>query len=278
MSDSTVKNERTQYSLPIVLHDRPKKKLCYQVVADSFTGLVRARNEDSFVYAWDAECKHLLAAVADGIGSTANGDIASNYMLQLLVRAWRQFQFPKRDDPQTVGDFLYKTVGEINRQLYEINSIGVCGPNRDSLGTTVSAAVFMKDSMVAVNAGDSPIFRIRGKQLDQLTFDHNLANELVRMKEITPQDAVTLKRGRMLTRYIGPRLDVEPECYRFDVQPGDCFILCSDGLTLHLPLEEIVRIISGTDVDLNMGMKKLVGMTFQRGAMDNITLIMVKAL
>ena len=89
-----MKHEKTQYSLSIFPHVHPKKKLRYQVMADSFTGLVRRRNEDSFVYAWDAECKHLLAAVADGIGSTANGDVASNYMLQLLVHAWRQFQFP----------------------------------------------------------------------------------------------------------------------------------------------------------------------------------------
>lgn len=273
-----MKNEKTQYSLSIIPHVHPKKKRRYLVAADSFTGLVRRRNEDSFVYAWDAECKHLLAAVADGIGSTANGDVAGNYMLQLLVRAWKQFQFPKRDDPQVVGDFLCKTVCDINRRLYAVNAIGACGPNRDSLGTTVSAAVFMKNSMVAVNAGDSPILRIRGRQLDQLTFDHNLANELVRMKEITPQQAETLDRGRMLTRYIGPRPEVEPECYRFEVRSGDFFILCSDGLTLHVPLEEIGRIISGRESDLNKVMKKLIGKTFQRGAMDNATMILVKAL
>ena len=273
-----MKNEKTQYSLSIFPPAHPKKKRRYQVAADSFTGLVRSRNEDSFVYAWDADCKHLLAAVADGIGSTANGDVAGNYMLQLLVRAWKHFQFPKREDPQAVGDFLYNTVRDINRRLYGINAIGACGSDRDSLGTTITAAVFMKNSMVAVNAGDSPIFRIRGEQLDQLTFDHNLANELVRMKKITPQEAETLDRGRMLTRYIGPRPDVEPECYRFDVRSGDYFVLCSDGLTLHLPLEEIGRIISGRDRDLNKVMKKLVGKTFQRGAMDNVTFILVKAL
>lgn len=273
-----MKNEKTKYTLPVNSDDRLKKKRSYQVVADSFTGLVRKRNEDSFVYAWDADCKHLLTAVADGIGSTVNGDVASNYILQLLLKAWRHFQCPKPDDAQVVGNFLYNTVCDINRRLCEINSIGVCGPNCDSLGSTISAAVFMKNSMVAINAGDSPIFRIRGEQLDQLTFDHNLANELVRMKEISPQEAETLDRGRMLTRYIGPRSDVEPECYRFDVRPGDCFILCSDGLTLHLPLEEIGRIISSMSGDLNRVMKKLIGMTFQRGAMDNVTLIMVKAL
>ncbi len=247
-------------------------------MADSFTGLVRHRNEDSFVYAWDADCRYLMAAVADGIGSTVNGDIASNYMLQMLVRAWRNFKFPKHDDAHYVGDFLCHTVCDINRRLYQVNAIEANERNLDSLGTTVSAAVFMKNTMVAVNAGDSPIFRIRGERFDQLTFDHNLANELVRMKEIKPEDAETLERGRMLTRFIGPRPDVEPECYRFNVRTGDCFILCSDGLPLHLPLEEIGRVISSSNSDLNKAMKILFGRTFQRGAMDNVTMVMVKAL
>ena len=273
-----MKIEKTQYVAAIGSDDRPKKKRRYQVVADSFTGLVRHRNEDSFVYAWDADGRYLMAAVADGIGSTVNGDIASNYMLQLLVQAWRDFQPPKRDDAQYVGDFLYNSVCDINRRLYEVNAIGANDNGRDSLGTTVSAAVFMKNTMVAVNAGDSPILRIRGDRLDQLTFDHNLANELVRMKEIKPEEADTLERGRMLTRFIGPRLDIDPECYRFDVRSGDCFILCSDGLTLHLPLEEIGRIFAGSNFDLNQTMKTMLGRTFQRGAMDNVTMVMVKVL
>ena len=119
-----MKNEKTQYSLSFFPRVRQKSNRRYLVAADSFTGLVRRRNEDSFVYAWDAECKYLLAAVADGIGSTANGDVAGNFMLQLLVRAWRQFQFPKKDNPQAIGDFLHNTVCDINRRLCEINSIG----------------------------------------------------------------------------------------------------------------------------------------------------------
>ena len=247
----------------------------YEVVADSFTGLVRKRNEDSFVYAWDADRRYLLAAVADGIGSTVNGDIAGNYTLQLLVQAWRRFQFPENDLEQTAADFLYNTVCEINSRLYEVNSIGVCA-DRDSLGTTISAAVFMKNSMVAVNAGDSPIFRIRDRQLQKLNFDHNLANELVRLKQISESEAESLEHGRMLTRFIGPKPDVVPECYRFDVLPGDHFLLCSDGLTLHLSLEEIGQIVCD-EQNLVDAMKVMFGKTIHRGAMDNATLILVKA-
>lgn len=253
-----------------------QEKRNYEVVADSFTGLVRKRNEDSYVYAWDADHRYLLAAVADGIGSTVNGDIAGNYMLQLLVQAWRNFQFPVKDPEQTVGNFLYETVRKINSRLFEINSIGVCS-DHDSLGTTISAAVFMENSMVAVNAGDSPIFRIRDGEIQKLNFDHNLANELVRLKQITESEAATLEQGRMLTRFIGPKSDVIPECYRFDVRTGDYFLLCSDGLTLHLSMEEIGQIVCEEQY-LVEAMKVMFGKTIHRGAMDNATLILVKAL
>lgn len=252
------------------------EKRNYYVVADSFTGLVRKRNEDSYVYAWDEDHRYLLAAVADGIGSTVNGDIAGNYMLQLLVQAWRNFQFPSEDPEQAVGKFLYDTVRTINSRLFEINSIGVCS-DRDSLGTTISAAVFMENTMVAVNAGDSPIFRIRDGEIQKLNFDHNLANELVRLKQITESEAAALEQGRMLTRFIGPKSDVTPECYRFDVRTGDYFLLCSDGLTLHLSMEEIGQIVCEEQYLID-AMKVMFGKTIHRGAMDNATLVLLEAL
>ena len=113
-----MKNEKTQYALSVCSQElQQKKNRPYLVFADSFTGLVRKRNEDSYVYAWNTDCRQLLTGVADGIGSTVNGDIAGNYTLQLLVRAWRRFQIPKENSDQLVGDFLFNTVRDINRRL-----------------------------------------------------------------------------------------------------------------------------------------------------------------
>lgn len=253
-----------------------KKKLPYEAAADSFTGLVRKRNEDSFVYAWDPDCRHLLAAVADGIGSTMNGDIAGNYTLQLLVQAWQKFKVPEKQMNEAVQQFLYDTIRIINRKLYDINSLVADGIARDSLGTTLTAAVFLDKSVVIANAGDSPMFQIRSGHIQQLTFSHNLVNELMRMGKISQSEHLTPDRGHMLTRYIGPKNTVEPECYVAQVRKGDCFVLCSDGLTLHVEEQEIAQVVSDRKKDLSAALKDLFCRTIRRGAKDNATMILVR--
>lgn len=272
--------EKTEYSLPVI----PPKPAVPQgnrrrlaVAADSFTGLVRRRNEDSFLYCWDPSVRYLLVAVADGIGSTRNGDVASCFALQLLLQFWKELVFPNQNLQNFVREFLQRSFCEINRRFYEINLVTSDLSERDSLGTTLTAAIFLQDVVIAANAGDSPIFRVRGGEIRQLSFDHNLANEMVRNSQITAEEAAALPSGRMLTRYIGPREQVEPECYTFNVRSGDRFLLCSDGLTLHIPHDEIASVLDQKE-DAAEAIKILFRLTFRRGAMDNITGILVQAL
>ena len=131
--------------------------------------------------------------------------------------------------------------------------------------------------MIAVNAGDSPLFRIRGGVIKQLTFDHNLANELVRMGQVAPEDAGSIEGARMLTRFIGPQQEVEPECYFSNVKKNDVFLLCSDGVILHVPPPEIAGALSRSD-DLSESLKILFRKILHRGAADNATAILVRAL
>ncbi len=276
-----MKYEKTEYCLPICPDGaRTGQSGCrqYEVVADSFKGLVRKRNEDSFAFAWDASETNLLTVVADGIGSTWNGDIAGDYAVRMLVQAWREKQFPEQMGPEAVRDFLSDCFCEINHRFFEINQLPIPEYNRDSLGTTLTAAVFMNGTAVAVNAGDSPLFRIRDAQVKKITFDHSLANELLRIGQISPDEVNSLAYGRRLTRFIGPKEVVEPECYAFDVRRGDYFLICSDGLTLHLTPDEISRMIISSESDLSQALKKLFRRTMLRGAKDNVTAILVKSL
>ncbi|MBO4647516.1 MAG: serine/threonine-protein phosphatase [Lentisphaeria bacterium] len=252
----------------------------YEIAADSFIGLVRSRNEDSFVYAREIGGNGLLAVVTDGIGSTRNGDIASHYTARLLADAWRREDFSRvraSARPGVMRDFLDRTICRINHQLYQINAISAREGERDSLGTTLTAAVFMDNTLVAVNAGDSPLFRIHDGKIKQLTFDHNLANELLRSGQITTGEFDSVEYGRMLTRYIGPKDEVTPEFYTSEVRPGDYFLLCSDGLTLHVSPEEILRTITARPV-VSEALKTMFNTSINRGAMDNITAILVKIL
>ena len=249
----------------------------FEAVADSFTGLVRQRNEDAYIYAWDECGQYLLTAVADGIGSTRNGDVASLCTLQLLTRAWRNHLFPKTVKQEAVREFLTSAFSRINRRLFEINSVTDKLYELDSLGTTLTAAIFMKDVMIAANAGDSPLFRIRDGRIKQLTFDHNLANEMFRCGRIAEKDKISLEYGRMLTRFIGPKDEVEAECCISNLKSGDRFLLCSDGLTLHVEPDEICKILT-RERNISEALKILLGKTIHRGAMDNVTVVLVRVL
>jgi len=274
-----VKTEKTEYSLPVL----PTKQMTSRkirplsVAADSFTGLVRRRNEDSFLYSWDPSGRYMLAAVADGIGSTRNGDVASCYSLQMLLRFWKNLVFPGQNLQNFIREFLQYSFGEINRCLYAINEISPDMSEKDSLGTTLTVAVFLQNVVIAANAGDSPVFRVRGGKIRQITFDHNLANELVRNSQMSREEADMLDNGRMLTRFIGLRDLVKPEFYTINIRPRDHFLLCSDGLTLHVPPDEIAGVLE-REKEPAEAMKFLFRQVFQRGAMDNVTGILVRAL
>ena len=252
----------------------------YEIAADSFIGLVRSRNEDSFVYARESGGSGLLAVVTDGIGSTRNGDIASHYTARLLADAWQKEDFSRvrpSARPLILRDFLNRTICRINHRLYQINAVSAREGERDSLGTTLTAAVFMDNTLLAVNAGDSPLFRIHAGKIKQLTFDHTLANEMLRSGQITTGEYDSVEYGRMLTRYIGPKDEVTPEFYTSEFKSGDHFLLCSDGLTLHLNPEEILKIVTGSST-VSEALKILFNTSIHRGAMDNITAILVKVL
>jgi len=273
-----VKYQKTECRLTTRIRKRKTENgQPYAVAADSFTGLVRSRNEDSFLYAWDPGQTCLLAAVADGIGSTLNGDIAGNFTLQMLANAWRNFVIPPLGRRDAVKNFLCSSICDINSRLYEVNAVTASDHKQDSLGTSLTVAVFLEDSVIAANAGDSPLFRIRGGEIKQLTFDHNLANELVRMGQIAPEDAGAVEGARMLTRFIGPRNEVEPECYISNVKKNDVFMLCSDGVPLHVPPPELARDLA-RNVELSESIKTLFRKILHRGAADNATAILVRAL
>lgn len=245
---------------------------CPEVAADSYTGLVRRRNEDSFLYAYDRGGRCLLAAVADGIGGICNGDLAGSFSLRMLEQKWRSFVIPESNGEETARLFLLDAVSGLNERIHAVNTLS---GGSGCMGSTLTAAVFLEDRVVAVNAGDSRMYCIRNGRIVQLSRDHHLADELVRRGKISSRDAAHIPGGNMLTQAIGPNLTVEPYCTADGLQSGDQFLLCSDGLTTHVSdaeiLETAMRESSASDV-----VKSLCHLTFRRGARDNTTVIFVR--
>ncbi len=244
---------------------------CLDVAADSHSGLFRSRNEDSFLYSLDVSGRYLMAAVADGIGGSNNGDIAGNLALKMLLQGWRFFQIPKFGASKAVETFLRETILRINAEIYMINSMY---EGRSPMGTTIAAVVFLEDAAITAHAGDSRIYRLRDETLFRMTCDHNIVNDLVRNGENVPQHIGETSYGRLLTQSIGPNAEVEPEISVEDRESGDRYLLCSDGLTTHVCDTEISDTLKSEDSAYN-AVKTLLRLTLHRGARDNVTMISI---
>lgn len=244
------------------------------IAADSHRGLVRRRNEDSYFYSLNHDGTRLIAAVADGIGGNENGDIASRVVMKMLLLRWRSFSAAAKElNAAIAGEFLRTTILEINEAIYSINlEFGSTHP----MGSTIAVILCGPDWMVSAHAGDSRIYRLREGTLFLLTVDHSLVNELIQSGELTPEAAENHPYAHVITRSVGPTDVPNPEIQIFDHQPGDRYLLCSDGLTLHVGDEEIGRMLYDS-FEPSQAVRNLMRMTLQRGARDNTTILSVFA-
>ena len=241
------------------------------VVGDSHIGLVREKNEDSFLYHVSEDAKNTLAAVADGIGGHEGGDIASGLCMRTMATEWRNTSYRNSTSANRISTFLRKNIEKANRRIYEINQ---AVNSQHPMGTTVVASVFFADKIVVAHAGDSRCYRLRNGILTPLTEDHSYVAELVRNKLINIEDARNHPFSHIISRSIGPGEDVDVEINIFDRKPRDRYLLCSDGLNAHLNDIEIETILydSLTAYD---AVRALIHASLRGGGEDNITAVCV---
>ena len=143
------------------------------------------------------------------------------------------------------------------------------------MGTTLVAAVVYKDTMKVANIGDSRLYLIRGKSIKQITVDHSLVEEMVRLGEIDRESARNHPNKNIITRAVGVGDEVEADFYDVPIQKGDTILLCSDGLSNMLEDEEI-RMVSSAQRDLLEKTDALVRIANQNGGKDNISVVMIE--
>jgi len=125
------------------------------------------------------------------------------------------------------------------------------------------------------HVGDSRVYRVRAGRIRQLTDDHSLVGELQRRGEISAAAAREHPHRHVLTRALGVRIEVEPDLGELTLESGDVFVLCSDGLTLHVHDEEIEKAVAG-EPDLDGSCRRLVALANARGGEDNVTVLLVR--
>ncbi|MCC6749376.1 MAG: Stp1/IreP family PP2C-type Ser/Thr phosphatase [Deltaproteobacteria bacterium] len=240
------------------------------------TGLKRAHNED-FLYLPDEE---RLVMVADGMGGHACGDVASRLAVETVVEFFRA----TAEDREITWPFL---IDRDNRHNENRLVTGVKLANlkifesaqRDQrfrgMGTTIVAGLFSDEQLVMVHVGDSRIYRVREGQIVQVTEDHSLLNDYIKMKRISPEDADRFPHKNVIVRALGMKETVAVDVTKEAPQLGDVYLLCSDGLSGMLDDETILRAILA-EPDLDRCCERLIEEANGNGGVDNITVALAR--
>ena len=230
----------------------------FRSVSRTHTGLVRSHNEDALVERTDVG----LWAVSDGMGGHAAGDVASG----LVVAAIRQLS-RDRLTPEGISEALQA----VNDDLLARSGSG--GQDR-TMGATVTVLGSDGVSFFCLWAGDSRLYVLRQGTLTQLTRDHRLVQDLLDSGRITEDEARTHPRRNVITRAVGVSKELELEGCDGRVEPGDTFLLVTDGVTGACTDDEILTALSGRTFD--DAADDLVRRCLDRGAPDNLTLLLIQ--
>jgi PPM family protein phosphatase len=224
--------------------------------AKTDTGRKRRRNEDAFVLAPP------LFAVADGMGGAQAGEVAS----KLAAAALEDTDPGRLTGPERVASLIQ----EANRRVHERSSVD---PATSGMGTTMTVALVENDGVVIGHVGDSRAYLVRGREIEQITEDHSLVNELLKTGKLSPEEAETHPQRSVITRAVGTDPDVDVDSFIVDTQDGDVFLICSDGLTDMVDDEQILATVERYRGNLEALTKQLVTAANRGGGEDNITVV-----
>jgi serine/threonine protein phosphatase PrpC len=222
-------------------------------------GLVRKYNEDSIF----ANVERGIWVVADGMGGHKDGNVAS----AMIVDAARDIE--KQSSMATLVADFRKRVAEVNERLLEISN----GEDNALVGSTIAGLLVHEVDYTCLWAGDSRCYLARGGVLSQVTHDHTEVQELVDKALITQSEARTWPRRNVITRAVGADPDLHLDAVSGKLEAGDCFLLCSDGLTGHVEDSEILSSLTWSSP--LEACQKLLALTLERGAKDNVSIIII---
>lgn len=239
----------------------------------SDVGRVRDHNEDYSGHALPASeaegrTHGWFFAVADGVGGEERGEVASQTAIETLIAGFRA---APRGEAHTV--LLPRLVQAANTKIYELGRSASPGGSR--MATTIVACAFRYDRVVVAHVGDSRCYLIRHGLASQVTRDHTVVAEQVRLGILTSREAAVAETRHLLSRSLGSNLFVNVEINDRHLQPADVLVLCSDGL--HGPVEsnEIAEIVAWNP-DLATAAKKLVALANEKDGGDNVTVQLIR--
>ena len=229
------------------------------------TGRVRSMNED-YAFVSERPIGRLpnLFVVADGMGGHNAGERASSYAVEVLLQSIRK---NKEKNPVKV---MRRAIESANDMVYQES---ISSDRSRGMGTTMVAAVICKDRLYVANVGDSRLYIINS-QIRQITKDHSLVEEMVRLGKLTKEEGRNHPDKNIITRAVGAEETVQIDCFEERIGIRDIVLLCSDGLTNMVSDEQIQQIIK-TEKNLQKAAELLVETANRNGGRDNITVLLI---
>jgi serine/threonine protein phosphatase PrpC len=246
--------------------------LTYEFHAGLHEGRARSNNEDSV--AVDAGTS--VAVLADGMGGYNAGEVASHMATTSVgndLARWLREAGEQASD-QEVRRAMDLCVDRANREIFNAAN---SNPQYAGMGTTLVVAVFRGAQLLVGHVGDSRAYRLRGRRLEQITRDHSLLQEQIDAGLITPEQAAFSANKNLVTRAVGVEDTVALDIHPHEVQPGDVYLMCSDGLSDMLDDPSIAHLLVTHGGDLATACAALIDAANDAGGKDNISVVLVRA-
>jgi len=245
--------------------------LSYEFCARTDTGRVRANNEDAV----GVDSQAQLAMLADGMGGYNAGEVASSMAIDFIQKEMARWLAqagprPKSFDLRRAMEICVDNANQAILEAAESNM------QYAGMGTTLVVGVFQGPRLMLGHIGDSRCYRLREGVLEQITRDHSWLQEQIDAGLITPQQAAVSASRNLVTRALGVEELVLLEVNEFEVQPGDLYLLCSDGLSEMLRHAELAALLAPRS-SLEEKTERLIAAANSQGGRDNISVVLVKA-
>ncbi len=259
------------HSSPRIVAQSVQQDLVLEAAGTTHVGLVRAHNEDSL----RLEGETGVFVLSDGMGGYNAGEVASAIAVETVVKELAEF---KRNidilhDPDPVTA-LAEAIEHANRKIIET---GALRPECLGMGATIVATFLMEVKIWFAHVGDSRLYRLRGDELTQLTRDHSVGQEMRDAGVLTKEQARHYQGRGILTRALGVEPDVRPDVCCSDLQSGDVYVMCSDGLSDMVDDEHIGTMIrerrNTSCQNIAAGLQQL---ALEGGGNDNVTALVIR--
>lgn len=247
---------------------------CIEYAAQTDKGLARTHNEDAIVLCPE----HDLTILADGMGGYNAGEVASQTAISVIKGyIGTNFNgFLSRPIPYHAGELLQIVSESVELANHVVLNAAQNDPRYLGMGTTLVMSLCYRDMLVVAHVGDSRAYRYRNSEFEQITRDHSVVQERLDAGTLSADSAQYSRLKNLVTRAVGVGVPVKAEVNLYQIQPGDMYLLCSDGLTDMLTAHQIEALMDNKVLSLQEICGALIEQANLAGGRDNISVILFR--